>query len=142
LTANIAALTRYPAKGEPGEALREVKLLEDLGMERDFHQGSERQLCLRTAEVRRWMDAQPQKGICFGRFRENILIEGLPDGTLPPGVRLCVGEAILQISAERKRCHDDCKLFSQGVRCRLSECAVFAIVERGGVIQVGDGVSL
>ena len=139
MTAEIAALTRYRKKGDPGEALREAKLLTGLGMEGDFHQGGERQLCLLASEVRRWMDSQTEKGLCFGRFKENILITGALE--LSPGARLRAGEAVLRLSKSRKGCHSECVLFSRGIGCRLSGRAVFAVVERGGNIRVGDDIS-
>ena len=140
MTANIVALTRFPQKGSPGEVLQEATLVEGLGMEGNFHQGGERQLCLLTAELREWIDTQPEQGLCFRRFKENLLLMGLPDGILPPGVRIQAGDAVLRMSEDLKRCHDECGLHSRGIYCRLSGSAVFAIVERGGVVRVGDCV--
>lgn len=144
LTANatIIGLTRYHKKGEPGEPLTEMKLLEGLGVEGGFHQGGERQISLLSVEARRWMEAQTEKGLCFGRFKENILIEGLPLEGLENGSLLSVGDAALRISLSSKHCHDECALFSKGTPCRLSRCAAFAVVERAGVIRVGDFVRI
>ena len=143
--AEIAGLTRYHKKGEPGAPLSEMKLLEGLGVEGDFHQGVERQVSFLSAEVRRWMEAQTEKtekGLCFGRFRENILIEGLPLEDLGNGCLLTVGDAVLRISMHNKLCYDECSLFSQGKPCRLSGSAAFAVVERGGTVRIGDLVSM
>jgi len=137
-TAKITALIRYNKKGEPGEVLEKVKLIAGLGMEGNLHQGGERQLCLLTAEIREWMDSCAEKGLCFRRFSENMLIEGLPDGVLPPSTRLQIGEAVLQVSESHKHCFTECRLVSESIRCRLSECAVFAVVECGGTVQVGQ----
>ena len=144
--AKIAGLTRYHKKGEPGEPLQEVNLLEGIGLEGDFHQqrGGEKQVSLFSAEARLWMESQikqSQKGLCFGRFRENILTEGLPLEDLENGNLLYIGDVILRISARGKHCHDECNLFSKGIACRLSESAAFGTVEQGGVIRVGDNVS-
>ena len=139
--ARIAGLTLYRKKGEPGMALAEMTLLEELGVEGDFHQGSERQVSLLSVETRRWMEAQTEQGLCFKRFRENILIEGLPLEDLDNGCLLSAGDAILRISMRNKRCYDECRLFSKGIPCRLSGCAAFAVVDRGGVIRIGDSVS-
>ena len=138
----IIGLTRYHKKGEPGTTLSEMTLLEGLGVEGDFHQGGERQVSLLSAEVRRWMEAQTEKGLCFGRFRENILVEGLPLENLKSGDLLSVGNAVLRISAHSKHCYNECALFSKGKKmpCRLSGCAAFAVVERGGAIRIGDFV--
>jgi len=142
--AKIAGLTRYRKKGEAGEPLREMNLLEGLGVEGDFHQGGEKQVSLLSAEARQWIDAQTEqakKGLCFVRFRENILIEGLPED-LESGSLLRAGDAVLRISERGKRCHGECSLFSKGLPCRLSASAVFATVERGGIIRITDVISI
>ena len=136
------SLTFYHKKGEPGTPLHEMKLLEGLGAEGDFHQGGERQVSLLSAEAGRWMEAQTEKGICFGRFRENLLIEGLPIEDLKNGSLLRAGAAVLRVSMRGKHCYGECPLFSKGTPCRLSDCAAFAVVERGGVIRVGDATLL
>ena len=136
--AKVVGLTRYLRKGEPGEHLSGMRLLEGLGVEGDFHQGSERQVCLFSAEARRWMEAQTEKGLCFGKFRENILVEGLPLEELEDGSLLSMGDAVLRVGTRSKHCYDECALFSKGMSCRLSGCAVFAVVERGGTINTGN----
>ncbi|MCL2068761.1 MAG: hypothetical protein FWH00_02565 [Oscillospiraceae bacterium] len=142
MVTNIAALTRYSVKGAPGETLSEMTLIEGLGIEGDFHRGGDKQISILSAEVRRWMEAQPKPGLCFMRFRENILLDGLDMRTLKPGGLLSVGTAVLKITKRGKRCFDECGLFTGGGSCRLSECAVFAAVEKGGIIRVGDLASM
>ena len=137
----IAGLTRYAQKSGPGQELREAALLAGLGMEGNFHQGGERQLSLLTAEIRRWINSQAEKGLCFKRFKENILIEWTPGAALPAGARLRAGEAVLRTSDNLKRCHAECALFSRKIPCRLAGCAVFAVVEHSGSVRVGDKVS-
>ena len=139
--AKIVGLTRYGKKGEPGESLSEARFLEGLGVEGDMHQGGEKQVSLLSAEARRWMDAQSEKGLCFGRFRENVLIEGLSLEDLESGSLLSLGDAVLRISVHGKHCYDECGLFSKGIPCRLSGSAAFAVVERGGMVRIGDVVS-
>ena len=142
MTAKIVGLTRYHRKGEPGEQLSEMSLLEGLGVEGDFHQGGDRQVSLLSAEARRWMESQTDKGLCFGKFRENILVEELPLEDLENGSLLSVGNVVLRTGTHNKRCYDECGLFSKGMSCRLSGCAVFAVVERGGTVRVGDCVKI
>ena len=138
MTVKIKALTRYREKGGPGESLQQAEFITGIGMKGNFHQGGDKQLCLLTAEIREWMHSQKQKGLCFARFKENVLIEGVPGGILLPGTRLYIEGVVLQVSESRKRCHAECRHYKQGMRCRLSESAVFAAVERGGLIGVGD----
>jgi MOSC domain-containing protein YiiM len=138
LTARIAGLTRYLKKGEPGEALSEAELLEGLGMKGDRRQGGERQISLLSAEARKWMDSRDEPGLCFGKFRENILIEGLSPRELTEGSRLSVGKAVLRVSTGGKHCYAECELISREEDCLLAGGAVFASVERGGTVCVGD----
>jgi len=138
----VAGLFRYPNKSGPGESLNRAELIAGQGMAGNFCQGGERQLCLLTGEIRGWMVEQVDPGLCFARFKENIRIDGLPGGLLPTGARLRVGGAILQVSQNRKHCHGDCPLFASRKDCRLAQTAVFAAVEKGGMVKTEDEVHL
>ena len=132
----ISSLARYQKKGAPGETLTEMTLITDVGIDGDFHAGGPRQVSLLSTEIRRWMDASPDKGLCFNRFKENILVEGLKE--LKVGSLLSAGDAVLRITGAKDRCHDECGLFSKGTPCRLSEGVFFASVEQSGTVQIGD----
>ena len=142
LTAKIAGLTRYIKKGAAGEALREANLLEGFGMEGDMHQGGEKQLSLLSVDIRGWMDSCREPGLCFKRFKENILIDGLNLEELTNNSRLSVGEAVLSISMGKKHCYDECDLLLSGLECRLTGNSVFAVVERGGTVKIGDAIEI
>ena len=137
----IVKLTRYAAKGVPGEVLECARFLEELGIEGDFHaRGGERQISLLSLEERQWMDAQLEPGLCFGRYRENILLDGIPPAVLVPGIRVMAGEAILEISDTGKHCFEECPLFSRGQSCVLAGRSLFAKVIHGGLVRKGDCV--
>ena len=138
----IVCLTRYPAKGKAGEALQEMALREGAGIVGDAHQGGARQISLLAADVRRWIDAQIEGGLCFHRFRENVLIEGLPMDMLESDSLLSAGTAHMRINKIQKACFDDCSRFTQGLPCRLAGSVAYATVEQGGMIRVGDSVEL
>ena len=140
--AEVVGLTRYLKKGEPGISLSEMNLLKGLGVEGDFHQGGERQVSLLSAEARHWMEIEPVQGLCFRRFRENILLEGLPMDSLEPGGLLSMGSAVLRISGRRKECFKECARFSKGLSCRLSRCALFAAVDQSGTVRIHDCVAI
>ena len=142
MISKITGLTRYCKKGEPGEILFEAKLVEGIGMESGRHMGGDRQISLLSAETRDWMDSQADPGLCFGKFRENIRVDGIVLNDVTDGSRLSVGEAVLRVNMGKKHCYDECGLLSKGSECRLSGGAVFAAVERGGVVRIGDFVSL
>lgn len=137
----VKKLTRYANKGQPGEALRSIRLIEDLGMEGDFYaKGGSRQISLLSEEDRQWMAAQSEPGLCFARYRENILFEYLPPALLVPGIRLKIGEALLEISAEAKHCFEQCSLSGSGRRCALAGRSIFACVIQGGTVSIGDTI--
>ena len=142
MNAKIVGLTRYIKKGEPGEALFSIMLLEGLGVGGDFHQGGEKQISLLPVETRRWMEVQSEKGLCFGRFRENILTEGLPPETLEPGYRLSIGSAIIRIGGQHKDCFSECGRISKGLSCSLFESTAFAQVEKSGIVRINDSVTI
>ena len=146
MTAKIVGLTRYPRKGEPGVSAPEMNLLEGIGIEGDFHRGGAGQVSLLSTEVRQWVEAQTRKGLCFGRFRENILIEGLVGGwpleALRSGTLLSLGGAALEIGVHSKRCHAECERFAEEIPCRLAGCVCFAVVEQSGTVRIGDAVML
>jgi MOSC domain-containing protein YiiM len=140
LNARLAGITRYSAKGSPGEKLIEAELIAGLGLAGDYHQGGERQLSLLSAETRAWLDRQNGQGLCFARFKENLLLEGFASEYLADGSSVQVGDAVLRIHAEKKYCHTECPLFSGGETCKLPESVLFAEVERGGTIKTGDSI--
>lgn len=136
----VGRIVRYREKGDDGEQLEEAVLLAGLGLEGNRHQGGERQICLLSADARGWMEEQPQEGLCFRRFKENILVDGFPLWELQCGDRFAVGGAVLRVSESAKRCFDECVLFTNRMPCCLSRGAVFAVVERGGAVRIGDAV--
>ena len=131
------SLTRYQKKGEQGESLQLVNLNAGLGMEGNRHQGGDKQLSLLIENIHDLHDSK--KGLCHRRFKENILIEGLP--ALPLGTCFQLGEAIIRISDSHIHCYGECMLFSSDIQCNFPTSVAFAIVERSGVIHVGDDIS-
>ena len=147
MNAIISRIRSYPEKGRAGLELYEAQLIENLGLLGDRHaQGGERQISLLLAEN---LEQSPyrEKALCLARFRENITILGmvpaLAADTLPalvPGTLLGAGEAILEITGETKRCHEECALYKSGERCSLAGLNLFAKVLKGGIIRVGEQI--
>lgn len=88
--------------------------------------------------TRVWLDSQTEPGLCFGRFKENLLIEGLEDEKIVDGCLLQIGGALLKVRVGKKYCHSECPLFSRGESCKLPESVLFASVAQGGIIRLGD----
>jgi len=143
----IVKLTRYAEKDSPGEQVESARFLEGLGMEGDFHaKGGSRQLSFMSLEDRRWMESQVAlglaDGLCFGRYKENIMIEANFAPEPLPGAKLQTGEAVLEISRASKHCFVQCPLFSKGRKCALAGRSLFAQVAQSGVVKIGDTVEI
>jgi cyclic pyranopterin phosphate synthase len=137
----IETIKVYSKKGDAGKELAEARLIENLGLEGDFHAtGGERQVSLLCAESRDALVKQKEKGLCFSRFKENLSIRGMARNELRSGVRLEATGAALEITGETKRCHTECSLYEEGKPCPIAGQSLFAIVLKGGVIRAGDGV--
>ena len=145
MTGIIEKIMIYPAKGGEGKELREARLIENFGFEGDFHAGSERQLSLLSAESReelkRFTMAHNETGLCFSRFRENITVSGISPNAPRPGMYLAAGEAVIEISADSKRCHDECPVYKKGLQCPLAGKNLFAKVIKSGIIRIGDNIA-
>ena len=109
----------------------------------DFHQGGDKQLTLMLTEAEEWMGEQKTPGLCFKRFKANILLEGCPQEYLETGSILRVGQdALVEITAQNKQCHEGCALAVKGVPCKLAGLSAFGVVKQEGVISSGDPVVL
>jgi len=97
-----------------------------------------RQVSLISAETVIWMDAQAEQGLCFSRYRANIVISGFPTEAFIPGDCLRTGDVLLRISHVKKDCFSECNRFDKKMPCRLRKSAVFAAVEKGGTIRLRD----
>ena len=150
----IERIRVYPTKGEKGKELSEARLVENLGVEGDFHAADSghikpnaRQLTLMFAADE---GETAEKGLCSARFKENITIKSclkrcnapFSSPFLSPGMRLAIGEAIIEISAETKHCHEECPLSRAGKRCSLAGKNLFARVLKSGIIHAEDRIEI
>jgi cyclic pyranopterin phosphate synthase len=137
----VAGLWRYAAKGSPGEKLQSARLVEGVGLEGDCHAaGGERQISLLTQDERQWINAQTRRGLCFDRYKENLLLDGVLPNVIAPGNNVKVGEAVIHISAIQKHCFEECPLSGRGPGCILAGQSLFAGVISSGIVQIGDPV--
>ncbi len=104
-------------------------------------------VCLWSAEV---VDDLAGEGhpIAYGSAGENVTVRGLDWAALTPGVRLQVGEALLQVSSYAIPCAKNAQWFSDGGFRRMSHeirpagSRVYASVVGEGVVRPGDAVVL
>ena len=119
LKGNVIAVCRNPEPGLPKPVVKHIYLLEDLGVEGDYHAGklvrhrylakkyptrrNMRQVLIVDANAYRGLE---QKGISIGpgSMGENITVEGIAIMELAEGTRLIVGGAVVEITEVRKPC--------------------------------------
>ena len=139
MTGIIKSIKIYPIKGDAGREVHEANLIEDHGLEGDFHaKGGDRQISLLFAE--NFIFDQTKQGLCLSRFRENISIRFSEPVDIHAGMQLKTEEAILEITSETKRCHDECSLYEAGKQCQLAGQSLFARILKGGIVRDGERV--
>ena len=79
------------------------------------------------------------QGLCFKRYRENILLGNVDFPELQPGDQIVFEEAVLEVAAYKKRCFPDiCEFAATGKTCKFSGTFCFAFVKKSGMIQRGE----
>jgi len=141
ISGEIVRLAKQNVVRGPSEYVTEMNLIENVGIEGNAFQGGDKQVCIFSTEARVWMAEQTVRGLCFKQFTENILIGAMQPDILKIGDVLFINGAHLMISG-KKRCFDECELYSNNIPCLLSANAFFATVKKGGVIKVRDKVVL
>jgi MOSC domain-containing protein YiiM len=135
----VVSLTQYSVKGDLGKRVQNARFIEGQGMEGDFHAvGGEKQISLLSRGERQWIESQSLRGLCFGRYKENVLFDGIPPEAMIPGVKIAIGGAVLMISDTGKRCFKECPLFDCRQNCILAGRNLFAKVIRSGNAAEGD----
>jgi len=140
----VVGLFLNKAKGEEPEASQVLSLEVGQGIHGDRHQGDgDRQVSITSSEVKKWMEKQKEKGLCFGKFKENITIEGIDFENLREGQWLNIGQVQVELTLCSKKCYaSQCELPYFKIHCALIHNEVFAKVITSGEIKLGDIVSL
>jgi hypothetical protein len=137
MTATVRALFIKPAHGQPMQSCQELTLVTGSGIIQDVNAGSRRrQVLLIDIETLASYGLQP------GQVRENITTQGIHLGDLPPGGRLQIGEAELELSGHCAPC-DFIESLRAGLRAELEgRRGMLAVVSRGGLVQIDAVISL
>ena len=77
-----------------------------------------------------------------GDFAENITTRGIDLPALPVGMKVSVGEALIEITQIGKECHSRCAIYHQAGDCVMPKEGVFARVLHGGVVRPEDAVKV
>ena len=138
----IIAVCTGPEKGTQKQNVGSALLVEDWGIQGDAHAGKwHRQVSLlsydRVEEFRtRGAQVEP------GAFGENLLVEGFDFKSLPVGTRFGCNGAVLELTQIGKQCHAHCQIYRQVGDCIMPREGVFTRVLRGGVVRVGDELTI
>ena len=138
----IIAVCTSPEKGTQKQNVGSALLVEDWGIQGDAHAGKwHRQVSLlsydRVEEFRaRGAQVEP------GAFGENLLVEGFDFKSMPVGTRFGCNGAVLELTQIGKQCHAHCQIYRQVGDCIMPREGVFTRVLRGGVVRVGDELTI
>ena len=119
-----------------------AEFVKNYGISGDAHAGNwHRQVSLLSYEKTEEFN---RKGadVKAGDFGENLLVEGIDFRKLPVGTILKSGEDCLKITQIGKECHNHCRIYQRMGECIMPEQGVFAEVIQGGMVHVGDGMTV
>ncbi|WPX09596.1 cyclic pyranopterin monophosphate synthase MoaC/MOSC-domain-containing protein [Anaerocellum danielii] len=144
-TAKVVSINISRQKGTPKEPVSEAVLIENYGIEGDAHAGtSHRQVSLLDISSIKKMQQYGLKGLCFGKFAENITTENLDLQKISLGTKLKIGNnVLLEISQIGKKCHGSgCEIAKSVGVCIMPKEGLFAKVLIGGKVKVGDNIEI
>jgi molybdopterin adenylyltransferase len=138
----IVAVCISERKGTQKRDAGEAKFVENWGIENDAHAGEwHRQVSLLSHDR---IEAFRAKGaeVISGAFGENLVVEGLDFKALPVGTLLRCGEVLLEMTQIGKECHNGCAIYQKMGECIMPREGVFARVLQGGLVSVGDAMTV
>jgi MOSC domain-containing protein YiiM len=162
---SVVGVCRKAEPGIPKLEVNEIRLLEDLGVEGDYHAGkfvrhrylakkdptrpNVRQVLIIDTTILGYLKEQ---GFTLqpGWMGENIILDGISIMMLPIGTQLLIGEAIVELAEVRNPCHqlDEMQpgvlkaVESSGPGPDPRNAGMLARVLRGGKVQLADSVSI
>jgi MOSC domain-containing protein YiiM len=165
LEGSVVAVCKKAEPGIPKLEVDEINLLENLGVEGDYHAGelvrhrylaekdptrpNVRQVLIIDTAILRYLagqgiDLQP------GSMGENIIIDGISIMTLPIGTRLEIGEAIVELAEIRNPCYQLDEMHrgvleavkASGPAPDHRNAGMLARVVQRGLVRRGDSVRM
>jgi len=141
--AKVVSINISTGKGTIKKPIPVGNLIENHGLEGDAHAGPwHRQLCLLAIESVRKMDETGIKGLCAGKFAENITTEGIELYSLAVGTQLKIGDTLHEVTQIGKECHSGCEVQKLVGKCIVPKEGIFTKVLKGGQIQAGDEITV
>ena len=138
----VFAVCISPEMGTQKTNVGSARFVEDWGIENDAHAGKwHRQVSLLSHDK---IEAFRSRGaeVQDGAFGENLVVAGIDFRTLPIGARFTCGDVELELTQIGKECHSHCEIYKVMGECIMPREGVFARVLHGGVISVGDELTV
>lgn len=139
----VLAINISEKKGVIKKQIDSGTFRENHGLVGDAHAGNwHRQVSLLGKESVDKMKAMGIKGLCHGKFAENITTEGIILHELPVGTIIKIGETIQEVTQIGKECHKGCAIKQQVGKCIMPTEGIFTKVTKGGIIKTGDTIEV
>ena len=139
----IKKIQLMTGKGQPPLPVAAVQAISGQGLSGDrFCDGSDRQVSILSADVSEWMSGQEVQGMCFRRYKGNLLVSDENMSDWKVGDSLQAGRAELVVTETEKECFADCPRQKAGLSCRLPGGCAYARVSEGGWISVEDRIEI
>ena len=138
----VLAVCISERKGTEKINVGSARFIEDWGIENDSHAGKwHRQVSLLSHEK---IEAFRARGaeVIDGAFGENLIVEGYDFRSLPVGTKFRCNDVVLELTQIGKECHSGCAIFQKMGECIMPREGVFTRVLHGGVISVGDELTI
>lgn len=138
----ILAVCTSPEKGTGKQNVEAREFVKDWGIRGDAHAGKwHRQVSLLSYEK---IEAFRKRGadVEYGDFGENLVVEGIDFAVMPVGTIFLCSDVVLELTQIGKECHQGCAIFRKMGDCIMPREGVFARVLQGGIIRVGDKMTV
>ncbi len=137
--AKIIGISTSEKKGIPKKNIPEGEFVVGVGLVGDVHGGDHiRQVSLLAQESIGKMTALGVKGLCSGKFAENITTEGVVLHEMPVGTQFRIADVLFEVTKIGKECHKKCAIYHTVGNCIMPTEGIFAKVLEGGKIKPGD----
>lgn len=138
----VLAVCISEQRGTQKHNVGSARFLEDWGIQGDAHGGKwHRQVSLLSHEQ---VEAFRARGaqVGHGAFGENLVVEGFDFKTFPLGTKFRCGDVVLELTQVGKECHSHCEIYQVMGECIMPREGVFTRVLRGGIVSVGDEMTV
>lgn len=139
--AKVLAVNISEKKGVIKKPIERGHFIVEHGLEGDAHAGKwHRQVSLLGMESIDKMKQSGVKGLCSGKFAENLTTEGIVLYELPVGSKLRIGEVLMEVTQIGKECHIGCEIRNLIGDCIMPREGIFTRVLTEGFIKPGDEI--